>query len=160
MRLIDADLLMQQICREECEKDGCDFPCLDKERIEAVPTAAVKSDTVMINWTPDLEKLGRDLGFRALNEFSFMGKSIREWVEIILEQAASKTQPEEGCERMTEKQIMNTLDEMEEYFIRCFAAAANGSRQEARFARYLRAIREVKELIKPRETAENKEANP
>ena len=103
MRLIDADLLMRQICREECEKDGCDFPCLDKKRIEAVPTAAVKYDTVMINWTPDLEKLGRDVGFRALNEFSFMGKSIREWVEIILEQMAKytwisveKMLPEEG----------------------------------------------------------------
>lgn len=58
---------------------------------------------------------------------------------------------------MTPKQIMNTLDEIEEHFVRCFAAAATASRQEARFARYIRTIREVKELIKPRETAENKE---
>ena len=58
---------------------------------------------------------------------------------------------------MTEKRILNTLDEIEEHFVRCFASAATGSRQEARFARYIRTIREVKELIKPRETAENKE---
>lgn len=61
---------------------------------------------------------------------------------------------------MTEKQIMNTLDEMEEYFIRCFAAAATGSRQESRFSQYVKIVRKVKDMIKQRETAENKEANP
>ena len=54
---------------------------------------------------------------------------------------------------MTEKQIMNTLDEMEEYFVRCFAAAATGSRQESRFSQYVKIIREVKDMIKQRETA-------
>lgn len=61
---------------------------------------------------------------------------------------------------MTEKQIMNTLDEMEEYFVRCFAAAATGSRQESRFSQYVKIIREVKDMIKPGKPAENKEANP
>ena len=61
---------------------------------------------------------------------------------------------------MTEKQILNTLDEMEEYFIRCFASAAMGSRQESRFVQYLKTLRAVKEMIKPGKPAENKEANP
>ena len=61
---------------------------------------------------------------------------------------------------MTEKQILNTLDEMEEYFVRCFASAAMGSRQESRFMQYIYALRAVKEMVKPGKPAENKEANP
>lgn len=38
--------------------------------------------------TRHFDKLVRDVAYRGLNEFSFMGKSIREWVEIILEQMA------------------------------------------------------------------------
>ena len=87
MRLIDADAL-----REVLETAVPIAPITQKYNKEDViraitdaPTIAHGTDGVMIKWTPDLDKLARDVAFRGLNEFSFLGKSISEWVEIILE---------------------------------------------------------------------------
>ena len=62
--------------------------------IESAKPVALGTDRVVINWTPDLDKFARDVAYRAMNEFSFMGKSLLEWVDIILEQYAMKKQPE------------------------------------------------------------------
>lgn len=88
MRLIDADAL-----REVLETAVQINPITQKYNKEDViraimdaPTIAHGTDSIMIKWTPDIDKLARDVAFRGLNEFSFLGKSIMEWVEIILEQ--------------------------------------------------------------------------
>ena len=90
MRQIDADAL-----REVLETEIPISPITQRYNKEDViraimdaPTIAHGTDSIMIKWTPDLDKLARDVAYRGLNEFSFMGKSIREWVEIILEQMA------------------------------------------------------------------------
>ena len=88
MRLIDEDAL-----REVLETAAQITPITQQYNKEDViraimdaPTIANGTDSIMIKWTPDLDKLAQDVAFRGLNEFSFLGKSIREWVEIILEQ--------------------------------------------------------------------------
>lgn len=69
---------------------ACQHDILDI--IESAKPVALGTDRVVINWTPDLDKFARDVAYRALNEFSYMGKSLLEWVDIILEQYAMKTQ--------------------------------------------------------------------
>ena len=88
MRLIDGDAL-----REVLETAVQITPITQQynkaDVIRAImdaPTIAHGTDSIMIKWTPDLDKLARDVAFRGLNEFSFLGKSIAEWAEIILEQ--------------------------------------------------------------------------
>lgn len=88
MRLIDADAL-----REVLETAVPISPITQQYNKEDViraimdaPTIAHGTDSIMIKWTPDLDKLARDVAFRGLNEFTFLGKSIQEWAEIILEQ--------------------------------------------------------------------------
>ena len=88
MRLIDADAL-----REVLETAVPIHPVSQQYNKEDViraimdaPTIAHGTDSIMIKWTPDLDKLARDMAFRGLNEFSFLGKSIAEWAKIILEQ--------------------------------------------------------------------------
>lgn len=88
MRLIDGDAL-----REVLETTVPIRPITQQYNKEDViraimdaPTIAHGTDSIMIKWTPDLNKLARDIAFRGLNEFSYLGKSIAEWVEIILEQ--------------------------------------------------------------------------
>lgn len=88
MRLIDADAL-----REVLETTVPITPITQQYNKEDViraimdaPTIAHGTDSIMIKWTPDLDKLARDVAFRGLNEFSYLGKSIAEWVNIILEQ--------------------------------------------------------------------------
>lgn len=78
MRPIDADALKEDLTR------FYDGEVTARDLIDEQPTV----DSIMIKWTPDLDKLARDVAYRGINEFSFMGKSIREWVEIILEQMA------------------------------------------------------------------------
>jgi hypothetical protein len=87
-RLIDADAL-----REVLETAVQITPITQQYNKEDViraimdaPTITYGTDSIMIKWTPDIDKLVQDVAFRGLNEFSFLGKSIREWVEIILEQ--------------------------------------------------------------------------
>ena len=60
---------------------------------------------------------------------------------------------------MTEKQILNTLDEIEVYFIQCHSSAAVGGRAEKRFERYISCVDTVKKMIRQQKAAENKEAN-
>ena len=38
MRLIDADALKLAICRDQCEKDGCDYTCSDIAYVVNAPT--------------------------------------------------------------------------------------------------------------------------
>ena len=38
MRLIDADELKRTICRDQCEKDGCDYTCSDISYVVNAPT--------------------------------------------------------------------------------------------------------------------------
>lgn len=82
MRTIDADALIETL-RENPPVANIDRVIRD---IEDAPTVAMGTDHITINWTPDLDKLARDVAYRALNEFKFLGKSIQEWVEIVLEQ--------------------------------------------------------------------------
>ena len=83
MRLIDADALKDIFSGQPPEYYTTAYLT---GLIDRMPTVAMGTDHITINWTPELDKLARDVAFRGLNEFSFMGKSIREWVEIILEQ--------------------------------------------------------------------------
>ena len=82
MRTIDADALIETL-RENPPVANIDRVIRD---IEDAPTVAMGTEHVTINWTPDLDKLARDVAYRGLNEFKFLGKSIQEWVEIILEE--------------------------------------------------------------------------
>lgn len=106
MRMIDADELLQSINAHQCA--DCEEAKADRNgvacaacqwddaisMIENAPTVAIGDRWATIKWTPDLDKFAQDVAYRGLNEFSFMGKSIREWVEIIMEQMATKTQSE------------------------------------------------------------------
>ena len=89
-RLIDADKLMERLAEEQRIHMGnnaylgglADAGAL----IAAAPTVAMGDDHITINWTPDIDRLARDVAYQGLNEFSFLGKSIAEWAGIILEQ--------------------------------------------------------------------------
>lgn len=61
---------------------------------------------------------------------------------------------------MTDKQILDALDEIEVYFIQRLSSAAVGGRAVKRFYRYLCCLDAVKKMIRQRKAAENKEANP
>jgi len=88
MRLIDADALVYELTEMVRHTAGEYKLGIDAARLVVMdaPTIAYGTDSITINWTPDIDKLARDVALRGLNEFSFCGKSIREWVEIILEQ--------------------------------------------------------------------------
>ncbi len=58
---------------------------------------------------------------------------------------------------MTDKQILETLDEMEAYWIQCYAGASVGGKAERRFARYANCIGELKTMIRQRKAAEKEE---
>lgn len=38
MRLIDADGLRLEICRDQCERDGCDYQCSEVQYVDNAPT--------------------------------------------------------------------------------------------------------------------------
>lgn len=84
-RLIDADALIEEMVKIPGNRWNTKT---FGEVLDRVPTVAMGTDHITIQWTPEIDKLARDVAFRGLNEFSFMGKSIREWIEIILEQNA------------------------------------------------------------------------
>lgn len=88
MRLIDADPLVYELTEMVRHSTGEYKHGIDAARLVVMdaPTLAHGTGSITINWTPDLDMLARDVALRGLNEFSFWGKSIREWVEIILEQ--------------------------------------------------------------------------
>lgn len=88
MRLIDADAL-----REVLETTVRITPITQQYQKEDViraimdaPTIAHGTNSVVIQWAPDIDELARDVAFRALKEYSYLGKSIEEWAEIIPEQ--------------------------------------------------------------------------
>lgn len=83
MRLIDADALTDIFSGQPPEYYTTAYLT---GLIDRMPTVAMGTEHVTINWTPDLDKLARDVAYRGLNEFKYLGKSIQEWVEIILEQ--------------------------------------------------------------------------
>lgn len=88
MRLIDADDLLE-VLKTAVNITPITQQYSKEDVIRAImdaPTVAHGTDGIMIQWTPDLDKLARDVAFRGMNEFSVFGKSIREWIEIILEQ--------------------------------------------------------------------------
>lgn len=58
---------------------------------------------------------------------------------------------------MTVTQILDTMDEIETYYIQCYASATAGGKAERRFARYIAAVKEGKEIIRQHKAAENKE---
>jgi hypothetical protein len=58
---------------------------------------------------------------------------------------------------MTDKQVIDALGEMEIYFVQCYASASVGGRAEKRFGRYIAALKQAKDIVKKRGTAENKE---
>lgn len=92
MRLIDADALMERLEEEQRIHVGSDAYLGGLAGagilIAEAPTVAMGDDHITINWTPDIDRLAREVAYQGLNTFSFLGKSIREWVEIILEQTA------------------------------------------------------------------------
>lgn len=51
---------------------------------------------------------------------------------------------------MTDKQIVDTLEEIETYYIQCYSSATVGGKAERRFARYIEAVKEAKEIIRQR----------
>ena len=92
MRLIDADKLMERLEEEQRIHAGNTSYLGGLAGagilIAEAPTVAMRDDNITINWTPDIDRLAREVAYQGLDTFSFLGKSIREWVEIILEPTA------------------------------------------------------------------------
>lgn len=84
-RYIDADALIE---RTRAHGERIAYVESFVQDIKEAPTVAMGDDHITINWTPDIDRLAREVAYQGLNQFSFLGKSIREWVEIILEQTA------------------------------------------------------------------------
>lgn len=49
---------------------------------------------------------------------------------------------------MQEKTLLETLGEIEEYFVRCYTNAMAGGKMQEMYARYLDTLAKVKKLIK------------
>lgn len=61
MRLIDADELKRTICRDQCEKDGCDYTCSEISYVVNAPTVA-KDKNVPDNWISVKDRLPEKSG--------------------------------------------------------------------------------------------------
>jgi hypothetical protein len=86
MRLIDADALDKRIYEEIPIKEFGTVKRMARMReiVGKAPTVALSENSITRSWTPDADVWVKKVAERALDELEYKGRTIREWVELIM----------------------------------------------------------------------------